>query len=210
MYRPPAFKEDRIDVMHDAIIKNPLGTLVTSGLEGLQGDHVPFLIDPEKGPYGTLLCHLAKANRHLETLRACEEAMVMFQGPHAYISPSLYALKKIDGRVVPTWNYVAVHTWGRPSVIDDPLWLRQQVTALTDRHEAGREARWHVGDAPSDFLDSQLKGIVGVQITIKRMEGKWKVSQNRPAVDGPMVAQGLASGCPREAEMARLVAERGR
>ena len=210
MYRPPAFKEDRIDVMHDAIRKNPLGTLVTSGCDGLQGDHVPFLIVPEEGGYGTLLCHLAKANRHLEILRSCDEAMVMFQGPHAYISPSFYASKKVDGRVVPTWNYIAVHAWGEPTVIDDPRWLREQVTALTDRHEAGRENRWRVADAPSDFLDAQLKGIVGVQIIVKRMEGKWKVSQNRPAADSATVAQGLGSAGLREAEMARHVAERGR
>jgi transcriptional regulator len=109
VYRPP---EDRIDVMHDAIRKDPLGMLVTSGNEGLQGDHVPFLILPKEGEYGTLLCHLAKANRHSETLRSCNEAMVMFQVPHIYISPSLDASKKVDGKVVPTWIYVAVHSWG--------------------------------------------------------------------------------------------------
>jgi transcriptional regulator len=210
LYRPPAFKEDRVDVMHDAIRNNPLGTLVTSGHEGLQGDHIPFLIRPEAGGYGTLLCHLAKANRHLDTLRACNEAMVMFQGPHAYISPSLYASKKVDGKVVPTWNYIAVHAWGEPTVIDDPRWLMEQVTALTDRQEAGREDRWHVSDAPSDFMGAQLKGIVGVQVIVKRMEGKWKVSQNRPAADRATVAAGLVSGNPAEAEMARQVAERNR
>lgn len=210
MYRPPAFKEDRLDVMHDAIRNSPLGTLVTSGHEGLQGDHVPFLIRPDQGRFGTLLCHLAKANRHLETLRDCKETLVMFQGPHAYISPSLYASKKVDGRVVPTWNYIAVHAWGEPTVIDDPRWLREQVTALTDRQEAGRASRWHVSDAPADFLDAQLRGIVGVQIVVNRLEGKWKVSQNRPAADRATVAQGLGSGDSREAEMARHVAERSR
>ena len=210
MYRPPAFKEDRIDVMHDAMRKNPLGTLVTNGSDGLQGDHIPFLLLPKEGGYGTLLCHLAKANRHLETLRSCSEAMVMFQGAHAYISPSLYASKKVDGRVVPTWNYIAVHAWGGPTVIDDPKWLKEQVTALTDRHEAARESRWHVSDAPSDFLDAQLKGIVGVRIIVKRLEGKWKVSQNRPAADSATVAHALGLGGPREVEMAQHVTDRSR
>jgi len=207
MYRPPAFREDRLDVLHQAIRQNPLGVLFSGGPDGLQADHVPFIVEPGDGGFGTLKCHLAKANGHLTTLSRSNEALVVFQGAHAYISPSLYASKAKGGRVVPTWNYIAVHVWGTPSVMRDQEWLRSQVSALTNLREMSRPDPWSVSDAPEDFMDAQLRGIVGLELKITRIEGKWKASQNRPSEDRMSVATGLTAGDESEKEMGRIVGE---
>jgi transcriptional regulator len=206
MYQPQHFREDRLAVQHALIREHALGTLVTAGPGGLQANHIPFLVDADGSPYGRLRAHLARANPQWRELSAVDECLAVFQGPQTYISPSLYPTKHEHGKVVPTWNYITVHAWGRPQVIDDPVWLRRQVDDLTARNEGSRPAPWTVSDAPEEYVAAQLKGIVGIEIPIARIEGKWKVSQNRPAVDRAGVIAGLRSG---DAEtMAALVEER--
>ncbi len=210
MYQPPHFREDRLDVQHALIAAHPLGLLITSGPGGLQANHIPFLIDPVASEHGTLRAHLARANPQLAELAAVPECLVVFQGAQHYISPSLYATKRETGKVVPTWNYITVHAWGAPRVMDDAAWLRQQVDSLT-RHKEGTEAApWNVSDAPDNYIAAQIRGIVGLEIPITRIEGKWKVSQNRTESDQQGVAAGLR-GLGDDADMmANEVAARGK
>lgn len=191
MYRPPAFREDRPELLHAAIRAHPLATLVTHGPSGLTANLVPFtLVTAGDGP-DLLRAHLARANPQLADLRAGGEALVIFQGPQAYVTPSWYPAKREHGKVVPTWNYILVQAHGRPRVIDDAAWLRAQIDALTAQQEADRQDPWAVADAPPDFVAAQLKGIAGVEIAIDRIEGKWKASQNQPAANREGVAAGL-------------------
>jgi transcriptional regulator len=189
MYTPPAFAEDRLPVLHDLIRAHPLGLLVTGGAHGLLANAIPFTLVDE-GPRGTLRAHLARANPQADALRD-GEALVVFQGPQAYVSPSFYPSKREHGRVVPTWNYVVVQARGRAVVTDDAGWLRDQIGALTKAHEGARAVPWAVGDAPAPFVAAQLRAIVGVEIAVERIEGKWKASQNRPEPDRAGVAEGL-------------------
>jgi transcriptional regulator len=209
MYQPPLFREDRIEVQHALIRSHPLGLLVTAGPGGLQANLIPFLIDAEASDRGTLLAHLARANPQWHELAGVQECLVVFQGPHDYVTPSWYATKRETGKVVPTWNYATVHAWGRPRVIDDELWLRRQINALTRSREDARQAPWQVSDAPESFITGQVKGIIGIEIPITRIEGKWKMSQNRPEADRRGVFAGFREqGAPGE-PIASLVAERG-
>jgi transcriptional regulator len=208
MYQPPHFREDRLEVQHALIRTHSLGLLVTAGPGGLQANHVPFLVDADGSEHGTLRVHLARANPQLQELTTVTECLVVFQGPQQYISPSLYPTKREHGKVVPTWNYITVHAWGRPRVIDDAAWLRRQVEDLTLHKEGSRPAPWTVSDAPEQFVAAQLKGIIGIEIPIARIEGKWKVSQNRPAVDQTGVVAGLRGNGDDAEIMAALVAER--
>ncbi len=191
MYRPPHFIEDRPEVLRALIRARPLATLVTAGADGLTANHIPFIIE-DGGAHGVLHAHLARANGQLQALRGGAEALVIFQGPQAYVSPSWYALKAETHRVVPTWNYVTVHAWGAPRVIDDPEWIRDQIGRLTRLQEAGKPEPWAVEDAPAEFIAAQIRGIAGLEIPIARIEGKWKVSQNRSQPDRDGVARGLA------------------
>jgi transcriptional regulator len=210
MYQPPHFREDRLEVQHALIRAQSLGLLITAGPGGLQANPVPFLIDADGSERGTLRAHLARANPQWHELAAVAECLVVFQGSQTYISPSLYPTKHEHGKVVPTWNYITVHAWGRPQVIDDVAWLRRQVDDLTSHKEGSRPAPWSVSDAPEPYVAAQLKGIVGIEIPIARIEGKWKVSQNRPASDQAGVVAGLR-GSGNDAEiMAALVAERSK
>lgn len=203
MYQPPHFIETRPEVLCEMITANPLGLLVTSGPGGLMANHLPFHLDAEKS---TLRAHLARANAQWKELAAGAECLIVFQGPHAYVTPGWYATKQETGKVVPTWNYAVVQVRGRPTVHQDAAWLKAQVGELTDHHEASRDKPWAVDDAPEDFIASQLRGIVGVEIAIAAMEGKWKVSQNRVEADREGVAKGLAA--QGETAMAELVAKR--
>ncbi len=209
MYQPPLFREDRLEVQHDLIRAYPLGLLVTAGPDGLMANPIPFLVDPKASEKGTLLAHLARANPQWRELAAVEECLVVFQGPQDYVTPSWYATKRETGKVVPTWNYATVHAWGRPTVIEDAEWLRRQIDELTDSREHGRPQPWKVDDAPPDFVDAQVRGIVGVEIPIARMEGKWKVSQNRPEADRVGVIEGFRAAGLRGEAMAAAVEERG-
>ncbi len=209
MYQPPHFREDDIEAHHGLIRAYPLGLLVSAGNGGLVANPIPFVIDSEASEKGTLRCHLARANSQWRDLQFVEECLVVFQGPDDYVTPSWYATKRETGKVVPTWNYVAVHAWGRPQVIEDTTWLRRQIDALTELQEAPRAGPWKVDDAPEPFVAAQMKGIVGVEISIARIEGKWKVSQNRPDADRAGVYAGLREQGEASEHMAALVAERG-
>ena len=210
MYQPPHFREDRLDVQHALIRAHPLGLLVTCGKTGLTANPIPFVLDEAASPLGTLRAHLSRANPQWRDFDPAQEALVVFQGTETYITPSWYESKREHGKVVPTWNYAIVQAHGRMRVVDDPAWLLEQITAMTTAQEAARPEPWAVGDAPSDFLASQLKGIVGVEIEITRIEGKWKVSQNRPESDRRGVAAGLRGlGDGAALHMADLVDRRG-
>ncbi|MBS0534810.1 MAG: FMN-binding negative transcriptional regulator [Proteobacteria bacterium] len=210
MYQPPHFREERLDVLHALIRSHPLGLLITAGPGGLQANHVPLLLDATSSERGTLRAHLARANPQAQELAAVGECLVVFQGPQHYISPSLYPTKQETGKVVPTWNYITVQAYGAPRVVDDAGWLRQQIDDLTRHQEGSREAPWHVADAPETFIAAQVKGIIGLEIPIARLDGKWKVSQNRTAVDQQGVAAGLRGlGADADA-MADAVAARGK
>jgi transcriptional regulator len=206
MYLPPHFREDDVGQLHAAIAQTGLATLVTTGPEGLIASHVPMLLAAEPAPLGRLVGHVARANPQWQAFDAEAQALAIFLGPDAYVSPSLYATKRETGKVVPTWNYVAVHAYGQLRFVHDPDRLLDLVTGLTVRHESGRAEPWAVGDAPPDFVRAHLKGIVGFELAIERLEGKWKMSQNRPAEDVPGIVAGLAAeGQP---PVSRLVAER--
>ena len=209
MYVPSHFAESRVDVLHDLIRTFPFGALVVLASDGINANHIPFEIDPDPAPFGTLRGHVARANPVWRDFSSQVDALVLFQGAHTYISPAWYATKQEHGKVVPTWNYAVVHAHGPLRVIDDRAWLRQFVEVLTDRHEAGRSDPWKVTDAPVDFIDTMVASIVGIEIPIAKLTGKWKVSQNRPEKDRAGVAEGLVhSGSDAEVSMAQLVREK--
>ncbi|HYO83465.1 MAG TPA: FMN-binding negative transcriptional regulator, partial [Bryobacteraceae bacterium] len=182
MYQPAVFREDRLDTLHALIRAHPLATLITGGPGGLIANLIPFVLVDE-GPQGTLRAHIAKANDQVDALSSGAEALVVFQGPEAYISPSWYVSKREHGQVVPTWNYVVVQVRGIARVIDDPDWLRAQIQLLTSAQEGKRSAPWKVSDAPESFISGQIRAIIGIEIPVSVIEGKWKVSQNRSLAD---------------------------
>ena len=204
MYLPAAFAETRVDVMHRLIASYPLGALVMHGPNGLDADHIPFEISAPgaDAPFGVLRAHVARANPLWR--RGGEPVLALFEGPQAYVSPALYEQKHIDGKVVPTWNYALVHAHGRLRAIEDPAWLYALLQRLTQRHEAPRAEPWSIADAPREYIDALLKAVVGIEIVIERLEGKWKASQNRTAGDQARVRAGLA-GAPEGKAMADLM-----
>jgi len=211
MYVPVHFEESRVEVLHDAIRRTGLVTLVTATADGPFASHVPMLLDPAPAPFGTLRGHIARANAQWKDGVAGSSALAIFMGPDAYISPSLYPTKKQTGKVVPTWNYVAVHASGPIRWFEDADSLLKIVTGLTQREESARKQPWAVSDAPADYVQSMLRAIVGFEIPIARLEGKWKMSQNRTAEDRAGVAADIAKeGGPKGAEVAAIVAERGK
>ena len=204
MYQPQHFREDDPGVQHALIRAHPLGLLVTVGSSGLEANHIPFVLDPSAA---VLQGHLARPNPQWQGCDPVTEALVVFQGPEAYITPSWYAVKAETGKVVPTWNYAVVQVHGRLRVIEDRDWLRAQIEALTRSQEDRREHGWQVTDAPASYVEAQIKGIVGIEIAIARIEGKWKVSQNRPERDRTGVVAGLREGGDEARQaMADLVA----
>ena len=193
MYNPPHFREERPEVLHQAIRDIAFATLVTEGQGGIEANHLPFLLDATRG---VLRGHVARANPVWKEARTTREALVIFLGPDAYVTPSWYATKAATGKVVPTWNYLTVHARGRLEFFDDAARLHRLVTDLTERHEAARAQPWAVTDAPSGYIDTMLKAIVGVELTITQLEGKYKLSQNRDAADRDGVRAGLAAEHP--------------
>ncbi|MFO0988979.1 MAG: FMN-binding negative transcriptional regulator [Alphaproteobacteria bacterium] len=191
MYNPKHFQETRPEILGEFMRAHPFATLVSLGGEGLVGTHLPMLWDPEPAPYGTLTGHIARPNPHGKGARDGVESLAIFTGAQAYISPGWYPSKREHGKVVPTWNYVAVHAYGTLRIVDDAEWLRRLVTRLTDVHESVSAVPWKVTDAPDAFIDQMLKGIVGVELAITRLEGKWKLSQNRPEPDQAGTMAGL-------------------
>lgn len=209
MYQPPLFKEERLDVLHGLMRAHPFGLIVSVCPDGEpMANAIPLLLDASAGEKGTLRGHLARANPQWKLLAGTGRALVVFQGPYSYVTPSWYESKKEHGKVVPTWNYVIVQARGWVRIHEDADWLRAHVAALSDAHEAGRAEPWAVSDAPESFIASQLKGIVGFEIEIASLEGKWKVSQNRPVPDRIGVADGLAAE-DGNAAMVRLVRDYG-
>jgi len=186
VYLPPAFTEARPEVLVAHIERHDFGLLVSHGAAGLVASHIPFLVERHDEELH-LLGHLARPNPQVEDLSVSREVLAIFSGPHAYISPSWYA----DGPSVPTWNYVDVHAYGRLQLVEDDDCLGRLLRRLSDRHEAGNPAPWRMRDLPEAYLAGMLKGIIGLDITVTRLEGKFKLSQNRPAVDRPRVIAAL-------------------
>ncbi|MCH4884678.1 MULTISPECIES: FMN-binding negative transcriptional regulator [Pseudomonas] len=206
MYVPRAFAVDDIKILHQQMQASPLPVLVTHASQGLLASHVPMLLNPDEGPCGTLYGHLARANPHWQDLAQGTEALVIFAGEQAYISPTFYPGKADHGKAVPTWNYLAVHAYGMAEVFDDAERLLALVSRLSDRQEANRPAPWAVSDAPADYVDSMLKAIVGFRLPITRLQGKRKLSQNRDARDQAGVRQGLlANPNPQDHALAHLM-----
>ncbi len=224
MYLPSHFEETRPEVLHELVRTHPLGLLITLGPAGMQANPVPFMLDAGAAGEGgansapVLRAHVARANPVWREARTDVESLVVFQGPQAYISPSLYPTKAATGKVVPTWNYVMVQARGTLRVVDEAPWLHALVTRLTDRHEAARAEPWAVSDAPDDYVQTMLRAIVGIEITLSTLTGKWKVTQNRNQADRDGVVQGLRAqdeqhadkhGDAQASAMAELVARGG-
>jgi transcriptional regulator len=205
MYLPKHFEETRVDVLHALIRGSGFATVVTLEAGALNANHLPLLIDPTPEPFGTLHGHVARANSMWRDTSPDVDALAVFHGPQIYISPSLYPTKQDTGKVVPTWNYAVVHAYGRLGFYEDRERLFDHVQRLTNHHEDGRPEPWRVSDAPADYVAVQLRGIVGVDMTITRLIGKWKVSQNRAAVDRQAVVDGLRAGDDNAGAMAALV-----
>ena len=191
MYLPDHFRVDDAGAQRALIRAHPLGMLVSADPEGILANHIPFHFDANAGLQGSLRCHLARANPQWKAIAAGAAVLAVFRGPEIYITPSWYETKRQTGKVVPTWNYAAVHISGAARVIDDAAWLLANVRELTLAHEAREAAPWAVEDAPGAFIDVMLRGIVGIEITISRIEAKWKVSQNRSEADRAGVVSGL-------------------
>jgi len=191
MYVPSHFEETRVPVLHKLIDDHPLAAVVTLGSAGLNANHIPIEIDPTPAPFGTLRGHVARNNPMWRDFSSEIGALAIFQGPQIYISPSWYPTKAETGKVVPTWNYIVVHASGPMLIREDRAWLRGLVERLTNRHETGMPQPWKVGDAPEDYIEALLGAIVGLEIPIATLVGKWKVSQNRPRADRDGVAKAL-------------------
>ena len=206
-YPSPAFLEDRLDVLHAAIRGLAFGMLVTRTADNFATTYLPFEIDAERGTSGTLVGHLARYNPQWQVPAAGAQAMVVFQGPHGYVSPSWYPGKRTDPRQVPTWDYLAVEARGTLVTFEDDVRLLDLLTRLTERNEAGREHRWHVSDAPEDYVRKEMRHIVGIELQIESLIGRYKLSQNRDALDCEGARAGLAAAdTERERNLAEAIA----
>lgn len=194
MYTPTAFREARLPELHAAIEAIAFASLVSTTAEGLQVSHIPLLLAPEEGPCGTLYGHVARANAHATC--SGTPSLAIFLGPHAYISAGWYPGKLTHGKEVPTWNYIAVHAHGTLETFEDPPALRELLGKLTDRHEQSMPTPWRIEDAPRAYIDRNLEAITGLRLPIERLEGKWKLSQNRTGAD----RAGVLSGLERQAD----------
>jgi transcriptional regulator len=204
VYLPPAFTEARPDVLTEHIERHDFGLLVSHGARGLIASHIPFLIERD-GTQLRLHGHLARPNPQVGDLADGSEVLAIFHGPHAYISPKWYE----TGPAVPTWNYTDVHAYGTVRLVDDVDWLRQLLRRLSERHEAGNPSPWRMQDLPESYLNGMLRGIIGLEIAVNRLDGKFKLSQNRPAADRPGVIAALESRNTDDAgAVARLMRDR--
>jgi transcriptional regulator len=208
MYIPRHNEEKRVPVMHALMVSQPLGTLVTLGASSLFASHIPMVLENDGSQFGVLKGHISRANTQWRDFVPTVDALAIFAGHQHYITPNWYPGTKEHGKEVPTWNYVVVHAYGPLRVIQDEHWLLTNVTKLTDIHEAGSPVPWKVSDAPQDFIKSQLKGIIGLELPIQRLEGKWKVSQNRTESERKGVIEGLTKlNTPESLAMKALVEE---
>jgi transcriptional regulator len=208
MYIPRHNEEKRVSVMHSLIVSRPLGTLVTLGASGLFASHIPMILEDDGSQFGVLKGHISRANTQWQDFVPTVDALAIFAGHQHYITPNWYPGTREHGKEVPTWNYVVVHAYGPLKIIQDDHWLLTNVEKLTNIHEAASPSPWKVSDAPEDFIKSQLKGIVGLELPIQRLEGKWKVSQNRTERERNGVVNGLAKlNTPESLAMKALVEE---
>lgn len=208
MYCPTLFREERLEVLHAFILSHPLGLLISQGSTGLLANLLPFVLKTGEGGRGVLQAHMARANPQWRELDM-QGVLVVFRGPDAYVSPSLYTTKQQTGKVVPTWNYAMVQARGTARVRDQVEWLTPQLNALTAAREAHRPRPWAVTDAPPDYIEAQKKAIVGLEIAIAELDGKWKVSQNQPEANRRSVVAGFSAD-EATREMAELVRTYGK
>jgi transcriptional regulator len=192
MYQPDDFRVEDVSKMHALMRARPFAALVSSGSAGLYASHLPTVLKDE-GACGVIECHLARPNPHWKDLAEGNEALMIFQGPEGYITPNWYASKAQHGKAVPTWNFAVVHAYGRPEVMKDKDWLLQHVTELTAQQESSEPKPWAPSDAPATYIEIMLRGIVGFRFTITRLEGKWKMSQNREVQDRVGIVKGLSA-----------------
>jgi transcriptional regulator len=190
MYLPDKFRVEDVQQMHALMRGRPFAALISAGPLGLYASHLPTVLKDE-GAFGVIECHLARPNPHCQELGKVKEALMIFQGPEGYITPNWYPTKAQSGKVVPTWNYAVVHAYGEPQVMDDTQWLRRHVGELTVQQEKNETKPWAVTDAPERYIDVMLRGIIGFRFVISRLEGKWKMSQNRETQDAEGVVKGL-------------------
>lgn len=206
MYIPKHFDEPRVEVLHALMRARPLATLVTLSADGLNANHIPLLLSDEPAPQGTLRGHVARANTIWRDAAQDLDVLAVFHGPDAYITPSWYPGKAENGKAVPTWNYAVAHAYGRLRVMDDAVWLRAHLEALTRNHEATMPEPWHVSDAPQDYIEKMMAAVVGIEIVITRLLGKWKLSQNQPAQNQAGVIAGLRARADAHSQaMAELI-----
>ena len=206
MYIPKLHEQSDLAALHALVRSHPLGTWATQGDGELIVNHVPFVLDQSRGPYGLLRCHVARANNVWQSFSRTIPSVVVFHGPNAYVSPSWYPSKQADGRVVPTWNYTVVHAHGIPAIVDAPARLIEHLTELTASQESSQSVPWRLSDAPAEFIEQMSRHIVGIEIPILRIFGKWKVSQNRSASDRLGVVAALRKNADAQAQaMAGLV-----
>jgi len=206
MLVPNHFREESQEKLQQLIKEYSFGVLVVADSEGIDANHLPFHFSASKEyPLGTLRCHVARVNPVWQRIECGASVLAIFAGPDAYVSPSWYATKAETGRVVPTWNYLAVHAQGKGSIFQDYAWLKEHLQQLTDRHESGRENPWAVDDAPSEYTSHLVKAIVGIEIRIENLTGQVKASQNHPERNRIGVKTGLAAGTASEAAMSKFI-----
>jgi transcriptional regulator len=210
MFQPPVFREDRTEVMDELIAAHPFSTVVSSATGDLTADHVPLVLKQD-AEGKRLEGHIASANPLFRETSGALDVLAVFQGPQIHVTPSWYASKQEHGKVVPTWNYVVVHVRGQLQFTRDTSWLLQHLADLTDQHESHRAEPWAIDDAPRDFIERQLRALVGFEIAIEDMQGTWKESQNKALKDWTGVKSGLESSeSPDAVEIAQLIEERAR
>jgi transcriptional regulator len=208
MYVPRHFEETRLPVIHGLIEAHPFGTLVTMGSAGLIASHIPLVLERDGTELGVLRGHLSRANAQWKEFSTDVEALAIFSGPHHYVTPTWYPEKAETGKVVPTWNYAVVHAYGRVSIHENADWLRAHLETLTNIHEAGSATPWKVADAPDEYVSAMMKGIVGFELAVTRLEGKWKASQNRSERDRAAVAEGLGKLGTEDSRAMKVLVER--
>lgn len=210
LYVPKLNAEHNVPVMHELIRAYPLATLVSHSNNCLDANHIPLFLAEHPHPYGTLQGHVARANPLVNDLNTEADSLVIFHGPNTYISPSWYASKKESGRVVPTWNYIVVHAYGKLRTVEDKVWLRTQLNSITSQNEGRFDHPWEVSDAPADYIENLLDAIVGIEMVITRLIGKWKISQNQTPQNQQSVLAALQNSELQSAQaMAKILQERG-
>jgi transcriptional regulator len=205
MYTPKAFEQLDVSAMHKLMYEHPFATLVVLTGDGIEANHLPLLLRKSSSEYGAVVGHIARANPLWEKIKPDTEVLVIFHGPDAYISPNWYPTKREHGKVVPTWNYAVVHARGKLHIVDDAQWLNELLRELTEIHEATFEQPWSVNDAPADYVEKMTKAIVGIEINITNLQGKWKLSQNQPDANQQGVIAGLSGTSTIQNHLADLM-----